>query len=567
MKNSSTETGLFSFYLYLIRAQKTSILFHFFLLIISIGILIPIPFLVGNVIDGLSQQIAFIKLAPYIASIVGIMMFGVLLTVLIQKNTASINKKFLVNTQLTIFSSFQTAPLMFVNDFNVSDVFSRLSRDIATLNYLSPAGIAGTIRDICFIFVFGGILIFMNLTIVLFIVGLLPLAIIFFIIASRRLSALSSYAHKSHASANAKLLESLTGIRNFRSTGTLSFNQLRLALSLEKSGESFFQVNRYKASMFGVLATIPVIVSALIWIVGGLSVETGDMSVGQLVAFLFVLSMLYGPINSLFGALSGYVYEQAAIKRIANIVYKQSGVVASGNASLVFQVKDILPDEGTTTPIAVELKNASFFYKDKAVLTDFSAVFPEGLCTAVVGINGAGKSTLLSIILGLIPPAAGGVFINNKAFSELERDYIVKNSGYLPQDILILGDSLRLNITLGRDINDEQIYAVLNDLGLSDFLLDWQDGLDTVVLEGGRNISGGRKQKIGLLRAVVNKPALLVLDEPENNLDKIALIGLYNYLQVIKGFCTIVLVTHGATFDSLIDITMNLQSNNLSADE
>ncbi len=223
--------------------------------------------------------------------------------------------------------------------------------------------------------------------------------------------------------------------------------------------------------------------------------------------------------------------------------------------------------EGITTLITVELKDVSFSYKDKAVLTDFSAVFPEGLCSAIVGVDGAGKSTLLSIILGLIPPASGGVFINNKAFSELGSGYMVKNSGYLPQDILILGDSLRLNITLGRDIGDEQIYMALNDLGLSDFLLDWQDGLDTVVLEGGRNISGGRKQKIGLIRVVVNKPALLILDESENNLDKTALIGLYNYLQLSKGFCTIVLVTHGSTFDSLIDCTMKLQSNILSTGE
>ncbi len=324
--------------------------------------------------------------------------------------------------------------------------------------------------------------------------------------------------------------------------------------------------------MFGVLGSIPVIVAAIIWTVGGLSVESGEMSLGQLVAFLFVLSMLYGPINSLFGAASGYVYEQAALKRIASIFYQQPEiqqheVVAGDNVLSIFQEKAVFRSEATTSAMSIELKNVSFFYKDKAVLSDVSTTFPVGLCSAIVGINGAGKSTLLSIILGLISPATGSVSINKKAFSELEFGYIVNNSGYLPQDILILGDSLRLNITLGRDINDEQIYIALNDLGLSDFLLDWSDGLDTMVLEGGRNLSGGRKQKIGLLRAVVNKPALLILDEPENNLDKTALMGLYNYLQASKGFCTIVLVTHGSTFDNLIDFTMKLQTNNLSADE
>ena len=185
---------------------------------------------------------------------------------------------------------------------------------------------------------------------------------------------------------------------------------------------------------------------------------------------------------------------------------------------------------------------------------------PAGACVSIVGGNGTGKSTLVSILCGLEAPTSGSVWLNGTPFDTLAPDYLPRHLGYLPQDIMIFGDTLRMNISMGRPLPDERLHAAFAALGLTGFLAEWPLGLDSVIDEGGRKLSGGQKQKIALLRAVANQPAMLVLDEPENNLDTQALAALVAYLERVKGRCTVLLVTHGDAFDRLVDASVNLSA-------
>lgn len=160
------------------------------------------------------------------------------------------------------------------------------------------------------------------------------------------------------------------------------------------------------------------------------------------------------------------------------------------------------------------------------------------------------------------PPAMSS---DGEPVTSLQADYLAKHFGYLPQDILVFGDTLRMNITMGRAIDDEQVHAIAAELGLAGFLADWKHGLDSVILESGRDLSGGQKQKIALLRAVVNQPSILVLDEPENNLDHHALASLRAYLQLLKGRCTVLLVTHGMAFEDVIDCKLDISARTATA--
>jgi len=113
--------------------------------------------------------------------------------------------------------------------------------------------------------------------------------------------------------------------------------------------------------------------------------------------------------------------------------------------------------------------------------------------------------------------------------------------------------SVRMNITMGRDISDDKIFDLIANIGWDDLISNWNQNLGTKILENGRDLSGGQKQKIVLLRALVNEPPILLLDEPEKNLDNHSLIKLTEYLVKIKERCTIILVSHSNVFKDVID--------------
>lgn len=544
----------------LVRTQKKQILSQFALLAMSVGVQTPIPFLISRLIDGFSRQVNFSELVTTIIWIGGLSMLGVILSMYCQIHGATITKRFLMKARLKLFSSLQRAPLMFVRSFGVSDLHTRLSRDIGALNYLSPAGLAGVARDICFVLIFGGILISLNVSLLLWLAVLLPIAALIFKFVGRQVAELSSLSHVAYASSNAKLLESISCMREALLADTQSFHHERLAQSLDKSEEALLKVRTHSASMFGILGLIPVIAVMMIWTVGGLQIEESAMSVGQVVSFFVVLTMMYGPINSLFSAASGYAYEKAAFMRLTEIYYGtlESLGPFNDNTKLnsTLELEKIRYSLG---PAKIELREIAFSYGSEIILERFSFTIVAGRCTSITGPNGIGKSTLLSIILGLSPPAEGEVILNEHLLdSHVGFSVFAKFCGYLPQDVFVYNDTLRTNITLGRDISDAQIYAAANELGLVDFLDAWPLRLDARIFEAGHNLSGGEKQKIGLLRATVNRPTLLVLDEPENNLDKASINGLIAYLDKLKGRCTVVMVTHGNAFDDVVDAVLDI---------
>lgn len=539
------------FHLYLLRRQRAGALGYFLLLLLALATQAPVPFFISNVIDSLSQGATLLAVAPQIAAIVGLSLGTLVASTLVQIAGADLHRRFILDARMAVFEALQRAPMSFIQRFNVSELHARLTADLGTMNHLSPSGLANAARHLTCVLVYGVMLIRLSPAVVAGTVWLLPLAALIFKFTSRRQAVLANAAHAGAALGNATMLESLLGLRESRITGSRGFHRARLLDSLALSDVKFFDARKYSAIMFGVLSIIPVVVTALIWTVGARQISTGQLTVGQLVSFIFVLSLLYGPINSLFGFASGYVFEWAAFKRVASLF-----VGADGEP-------DAAPEEregesgqraaSGTSSAALALRRVSFSYGEDQVLDGISAELPAGHCAILAGPNGCGKSTLAAIVCGLEAPSAGTVLINGVPISAFHSDDLARQFGYLPQQALILGDTLRLNITLGREISDEQIRSVGEELGLSTFLDGWDDGLDSEILEGGRDLSGGQKQKIALLRAMVHRPGILVLDEPENNLDQVTLDSLVRYVGRLKGRCTVLLVTHGPAFLGFAD--------------
>lgn len=154
----------------------------------------------------------------------------------------------------------------------------------------------------------------------------------------------------------------------------------------------------------------------------------------------------------------------------------------------------------------------------------------------------------------------GDILWNCRPMSGFSVDERARLTGYLPQEILLYSDTLRNNIAMGRPVRDEEILSLAHALGMSDVLGKDDAELDAMLTEAGSNLSGGQRQRVGLLRTLIGRPHILLLDEPEKNLDQQTLASLVDYLRQAKGHCTCILATHCAAFDPIVDQTIDMDS-------
>ena len=196
----------------------------------------------------------------------------------------------------------------------------------------------------------------------------------------------------------------------------------------------------------------------------------------------------------------------------------------------------------------IQIRNLNFSYpgRNEAVLSGVNLHLMPGEFLAVVGKSGAGKSTLVDALLGLIVPQQGSVLISDKD----PKSCLMSWPGaiaYVPQEIHLLNGSLRSNICLGfkeGEFNDSEILEALQIAQLQDFLNSLKGGLDAAVGEYGVGLSGGQRQRLGIARALLTKPKLIILDEATSSLDAQTESEINQSIYSLKGSVTVVIIAH-----------------------
>jgi len=196
----------------------------------------------------------------------------------------------------------------------------------------------------------------------------------------------------------------------------------------------------------------------------------------------------------------------------------------------------------------IDLEDVEFSYPgaSERAISKVSMKIHAGSSVAIVGPSGAGKTTIIDLILGVLPPASGRVFI-----SRLEPLAALSKwpgaVAYVPQDVVIAQGSIRQNVALGyppEEATDERVLRALRMASLEEFSLDLPLGLDTSVGERGAKISGGQRQRLGIARALFTNPHLLILDEATSSLDGETEASVSEAIQNLEGFITVVLIAH-----------------------
>jgi len=204
--------------------------------------------------------------------------------------------------------------------------------------------------------------------------------------------------------------------------------------------------------------------------------------------------------------------------------------------------------------------------RKEPILRGVSALMPAGTVTVVLGASGSGKSTLARVLLGIWPHSSGEVLLDGQAILNWDRMELGPHVGYLPQDIELFDGSIAENIARAGQVVSEKVIAAAEASGLHQMILRFPKGYDTPMGEAGSLLSGGQRQRIGLARALYGEPALVVLDEPNANLDDEGEAALVRAVQGLKAKGkTVVLISHRPGIVGVADRLLILQQGAVQA--
>jgi len=233
---------------------------------------------------------------------------------------------------------------------------------------------------------------------------------------------------------------------------------------------------------------------------------------------------------------------------------KYQGVVVQESAlwSLVGMIEEAErqrePEGGTVEPQlerGLALRGVSVEYDGSPVLRDVDVEMPAGSITALVGPSGAGKTTFVDVLTGLVQPSAGRVEVDGTPLPELDLKRWRGMIGYVLQELLLLNETVRTNVTLGDpEIDDAQVEQALRDAGAWEYVSRLEGGIDAPVGERGSLLSGGQRQRVAIARALVLRPRLLVLDEATAALDPETEAAVWSTVAELRGHTTVVAISH-----------------------
>ena len=272
---------------------------------------------------------------------------------------------------------------------------------------------------------------------------------------------------------------------------------------------------------------------SLILGLGALLVLDGKITPGMMIVGSILMGRATAPVDQLIGIWKNWSSTRSAYQRLVKLL----GANPAGEAGM--------PLPKPVGRVSVEAVTAAPPGSPVAVIKNLSFAIAPGDVLGIIGPSGSGKSTLARLLVGVWPSAVGKVRLDGADVYHWNKEELGPNIGYLPQDIELFAGTVSENIARFGEIDAEKVILAAKRAGVHDMILHFPQGYDTPLGDGGGGLSGGQKQRLGLARAMYDDPSLIVLDEPNSNLDDVGEQALVAAINDLRGRGkTIVLITH-----------------------
>ncbi|MES2889389.1 MAG: type I secretion system permease/ATPase [Pseudomonadota bacterium] len=298
---------------------------------------------------------------------------------------------------------------------------------------------------------------------------------------------------------------------------------------------------RKTVSMAALTRTLRQAVQILMLAVGAYLVITGQASPGVTIACTILLGRALQPVEQVVGSWKVLAEARAAFARLATLL--DSAAAEPRRMELPAPRGELIAHQLAFRPQGTE----------RVLLAGVSLRLAAGESLAIIGPSGAGKSTLLRLLTGVWAPTAGVVRLDGSDLAQWPREQLGPWLGYVPQDVELFAGSVAENIARLGEVDSAKVVAAAQRAGVHEMIQSLPDGYDTLVDPTSALLSPGQRQRIALARALYGDPRLLILDEPNSNLDGAGEIALAEALKALRGQVTVVVVTHRTTLVQHVD--------------
>lgn len=410
-----------------------------------------------------------------------------------------------------VYRHLQQLPIPYFDGMSSGDLLTRVLDDVTDVARLLVDGTEQGAISIATITVVVAILFFKDPSLAAFSLIPLPFVIVssawFTVAAHERLRT----KRRSLSALSATLLDSLQGIRQIK-TFDQDDDDLR---RFDRHAESFRQASMKVLNLWAIyvptMAFLTSLGTVLAWGIGGLSVVRNELTLGELISFIFYLTMLYAPVINIHGLNSLVQAARAAGERLFDILDERAEDHDwPGKTALTAAVQG-----------DVRFDHVSFgYHPGHPVLAGVSLHARPSQTIALIGPTGSGKTTIVSLLLGFYRPEAGRILIDGHDIQDLTLPSLRRQISVVSQQNYLFGGTVRDNIAYGNpSASPQQILAASEAAHCHAFVGALPHGYDTYVGEHGVRLSGGEKQRIGIARAILKKAPILILDEATASVD------------------------------------------------
>ncbi|KGG91046.1 ABC transporter [Comamonas thiooxydans] len=376
--------------------------------------------------------------------------------------------------------------------------------------------------------------------------------------AQARMESLTLKTFQASSQRNALLVESLTNLEAVKTLNAQSGVQRLWESSTQYIAYMGGKIKFISSGTVNFVQTLQQLVTIAVVVIGVYQVQDSALSMGGIIAASMIAGRCLAPFGQVAGLMMQFHNARTSLNSIDN--YMKMPVEHEAEREFVSR-----PDLRG----AIEFRNVSFSYpgSEQASLSGVSFSLRPGERVGIIGRIGSGKTTLEKLVLGLYQPSEGSVLIDGMDARQIDPVDLRRAIGHVPQDPMLFYGSLKHNLLVGAPFADEtDMLHAARIAGVDDFAARNPKGYDMLVGERGESLSGGQRQSIAVARALINDPAILLLDEPSSNLDNQSEAQLKRRLEEASQGKTILLVTHRTALLTLVDRLIVIDGGRIVAD-